>query len=90
MAELMLGEVLFPGKSEIDQFNYIRQAVGGSGYFLKLRLAAATSFSGAPMLTAAGMDLLRRLLAFDPNDRITPTEALNHIWFKEFYGLLSD
>jgi cell division cycle 2-like protein len=41
------------------------------------------SFSDAPYLTSKGFDLLSRLLAYDPNQRISAREALNHEYFKE-------
>lgn len=33
--------------------------------------------------TEAGIDLLQRLLTYDPRRRITAEEALRHPWFKE-------
>ena len=35
-------------------------------------------------LTDAGFDLLNRLLAYDPNRRITANDAFGHEWFAEF------
>lgn len=90
MAELVLREALFPGKTEIQQLKYIMQIVGSCPFLLKLRVADAITYEGAPMITAAGMDLLYRLLDLSASSRITAEDALNHIWFKEFYGLLSD
>ncbi|MQM07976.1 hypothetical protein Taro_040829 [Colocasia esculenta] len=37
-------------------------------------------------LSEAGYDLLVRLLAYDPNRRLTAQEALNHPWFWELPG----
>lgn len=34
-------------------------------------------------MTEAGLDLLSRLLAWDPSSRLTATEALAHPWFRE-------
>eukprot|EP01018_Ginkgo_biloba_P031579 Gb_15107 [translate_table: standard] len=42
-----------------------------------------TSFSGRPILSESGFDLLNRLLTYDPNKRITAEEALKHEWFRE-------
>ncbi|GAB4840576.1 hypothetical protein Ancab_021345 [Ancistrocladus abbreviatus] len=43
----------------------------------------ATSFTGSPVLSDAGFDLLNRLLTYDPEKRITAEAALKHEWFKE-------
>ncbi|URD78888.1 Cyclin-dependent kinase [Musa troglodytarum] len=41
------------------------------------------SFSGRPTLSEAGIDLLNKLLTYDPEKRITADAALNHQWFYE-------
>jgi serine/threonine protein kinase len=41
-----------------------------------------SSFDGRSTLTDAGLDLLSRLLALDPEQRITAAEALQHAWFQ--------
>ncbi|XP_047965207.1 cyclin-dependent kinase G-2-like [Salvia hispanica] len=76
MAELVLLKALFPGNSEIQQLGYIHLTLGPA---LQLMLSVSV-----PMLTPAGLDLLISLLAFDPNDRITAKDALQHPWFLEF------
>ncbi|XP_009594363.2 cyclin-dependent kinase G-2-like [Nicotiana tomentosiformis] len=43
----------------------------------------ATSFTGLPLLSDAGFDLLNRLVTYDPEKRITADAALNHDWFRE-------
>ncbi|XP_042501966.1 cyclin-dependent kinase G-2-like [Macadamia integrifolia] len=43
----------------------------------------ATCFTGSPILSDAGYDLLIKLLAYDPEKRITAEDALNHEWFHE-------
>jgi cell division cycle 2-like protein len=42
-----------------------------------------TPFSGAPFLSDAGLDLLRRMLTPDPARRISAADALRHAWFEE-------
>ncbi|KAJ4972447.1 hypothetical protein NE237_005621 [Protea cynaroides] len=43
----------------------------------------ATSFTGSPILSDSGFDLLNKLLTYDPEKRITVEAALNHEWFRE-------
>lgn len=52
------------------------------------RTAAYTPFTpmavtARPVLSESGLDLLNRLLTFDPEKRITAQEALDHDWFRE-------
>lgn len=39
-----------------------------------------------PQLDDDGIDLLRRMLQYDPTKRISAAEALNHPFFKEFHS----
>ncbi|KAG7954305.1 hypothetical protein I3843_11G010000 [Carya illinoinensis] len=43
----------------------------------------ARSFTGSPVLSELGFDLLNSLLAYDPEKRITAEAALKHDWFRE-------
>ncbi|KAI3455027.1 hypothetical protein Pfo_011690, partial [Paulownia fortunei] len=105
MAELMLKEVFFKGRSELHQLGSIYMVLGtpddaawpgfssliGSRLqfvkqpynLLRLKFLAAAAFSGAPILTERGFDLLGKLLTYDPHKRITAEAALNHDWFRE-------
>lgn len=89
MAELVLRDVLFKGNSEIEQLGLIMRGQVRGFFDLRSRLYSAVVFSGAPLLTRSGFDLLERLLAVDPNQRISARDALNHPWFNEYYGLSS-
>ncbi|KAL3571231.1 hypothetical protein D5086_028480 [Populus alba] len=42
-----------------------------------------TPFTGSPVLSDLGFDLLNKLLTYDPEKRITADDALNHPWFHE-------
>uniref|UniRef100_A0A1J3E3L2 cyclin-dependent kinase n=1 Tax=Noccaea caerulescens TaxID=107243 RepID=A0A1J3E3L2_NOCCA len=52
-------------------------------YNLLRKKFPAASFTGAPVLSELGFDLLNRLLTFDPEQRLTVDEALSHGWFSE-------
>ncbi|MCI04206.1 cyclin-dependent kinase G-2-like [Trifolium medium] len=43
----------------------------------------AASFTGLPVLSESGFDLLNKLLAYDPEKRISAEAALQHDWFRE-------
>ncbi|KAG2494353.1 hypothetical protein HYH03_007410 [Edaphochlamys debaryana] len=49
----------------------------------QLRARFTSSFGSGATLTEAGMDLLSRLLAYDPEQRISCADALKHRWFQE-------
>ncbi|KAL6999742.1 Cyclin-dependent kinase G-2 [Sarracenia purpurea var. burkii] len=51
--------------------------------FMKHQKFPATSFTGSPVLSDAGFDLLNKLLTYDPEKRITAEDALKHDWFRE-------
>ncbi|KAL2559923.1 Protein kinase superfamily protein [Forsythia ovata] len=93
MAELLLKVPLFNGKTELDQLDKIFRILGkpnekispGVNHQYKhlRRKFPATSFTGSPVLSDAGFDLLTKLLTYDPEKRITAEAALNHEWFRE-------
>ncbi|XP_057811114.1 cyclin-dependent kinase G-2-like isoform X2 [Salvia miltiorrhiza] len=73
-------ETIWPGFSKLPgvKVNFVKHQ-----YNLLRRKFPATSFTGSPVLSDAGFDLLNRLLTYDPEKRITAEEALNHEWFCE-------
>ncbi|KAK4767014.1 hypothetical protein SAY86_014765 [Trapa natans] len=64
--------------------NFVKQR-----YNLPQKKFPATSFTGSTVLSESGFDLLNRLLTYDPEERITSGEALNHRWFQEVDDFLS-
>lgn len=97
MAELILGKALFPGKGEIDQMDRLISVLGLPSAriwpdFVKLPHAGKLPTSGNEYnlldkiftnLPPTGIDLLDRLLTFDPKRRISAAEALKHPFFAD-------
>lgn len=94
--ELILNEVLFPGKSEIDQLSKIFCIMGTPNSNLwinlhKLSAAQKIKFPVQPynnlgkkfnsFIDYKGLNLLQRLLTYDPDKRITSKAARNHPFF---------
>lgn len=73
-------EMIWPGLSELPgaKANFAKQP-----YNLLRKRFPATSFTGSPVLSESGFDLLSKLLTYDPEKRITVDDALNHYWFRE-------
>ncbi|KAL0386578.1 UNVERIFIED_CONTAM: Cyclin-dependent kinase G-1 [Sesamum latifolium] len=87
MAELLLKEVLFKGSCDLEQRTKIHTILGRAkpddNLFIR-KFLEASIISGVPLPTGLGFDLLKKLLEYDPDKRITAEAALNHGWFKEF------
>ncbi|XP_015119065.1 cyclin-dependent kinase 11B isoform X2 [Diachasma alloeum] len=97
-AELVRMEALFPGKSEIDQLNRIFKELGTPsdrvwpGYS-KLPMVQKMTFGQYPVnnlrqrfhmfLKDQGMELLNKLLTYDPAQRMTAEDAVKHGYFTE-------
>ncbi|XP_021899737.1 cyclin-dependent kinase G-2 isoform X1 [Carica papaya] len=73
-------ETIWPGFSKLPgvKVNFVKHQ-----YNLLRKKFPATSFTGSPVLSDAGFDLLNKLLTYDPEKRITADAALNHEWFRE-------
>ncbi|XP_057493940.1 LOW QUALITY PROTEIN: cyclin-dependent kinase G-2 [Actinidia eriantha] len=73
-------ETIWPGFSKLPgvKVNFVKHQ-----YNLLRRKFPATSFTGSPVLSDAGFDLLNKLLTYDPEKRIAAEDALNHEWFHE-------
>ncbi|XP_019460153.1 PREDICTED: cyclin-dependent kinase G-2-like isoform X1 [Lupinus angustifolius] len=73
-------ESIWPGFSKLPgvKVNFVKHQ-----YNLLRKKFPATSFTGSPVLSDSGFDLLNKLLTYDPEKRITAEAALNHEWFRE-------
>jgi serine/threonine protein kinase len=96
--ELVTKQALFTGDSEIDQLYRIFRILGTPNEevwpgvsSLKDYKTTFPNWSSSPIskvvsnlnLDAAGLDLLNRMLRYDPCDRISAKSALSHPYFKD-------
>ncbi|RNF11832.1 cell division related protein kinase 2 [Trypanosoma rangeli] len=97
-AELARGKVVFRGDSEIGQLFEIFQVLGTprdtEGSWLGVsslpdyrdvfpRWAGKSLAQVIPQLDTEGIDLLSRMLKYNPAERISAKEALQHPWFND-------
>ena len=93
IAEMHNGRPLFPGTSEADQLDLIFRMLGTPNEAVYPGIAALPDYKPAAYrqcarpeslahlvegLPAEGVDLMQRMLQFDPGKRITAREALEH------------
>ncbi|KAG8928399.1 hypothetical protein FRC03_012361 [Tulasnella sp. 419] len=95
--ELLLNEPVFQAKSELEMLGLIFKLLGSPTEeswpgFSKLPLAKTINVPVQPYsnlrtrfryVSQAGLDLLSKLLTYDPAQRISAEEAINHPYFSE-------
>ncbi|PCH44245.1 Pkinase-domain-containing protein [Wolfiporia cocos MD-104 SS10] len=101
-AELMLGKPLFKGKDYVDQLNKLLEVLGtpsnetierigssrAQAYVRSLPFKKTVPFSKVlPLADAQAVDLLTRMLTFDPAERITVSDALEHPWLASYHDV---
>ncbi|KAL7630747.1 UNVERIFIED_CONTAM: hypothetical protein RMT77_019043 [Armadillidium vulgare] len=100
MAELVLGEALWPGRSDLDQLYLIKKTLGDllpqhmqifqkNEFFQGTRIQEPTAIEPLkdrmpPNFAADGVNFLERCLDKDPAMRWTATQLLNHEYFMGF------
>ncbi|WFD29071.1 hypothetical protein MSPP1_000076 [Malassezia sp. CBS 17886] len=99
-AELLGGKPIFPGKDYIEQLALIHGILGSpseevlaqigsqraKAHILSLPQRVATPWSRVfPNASPEALDLLSKMLVWDPSKRLTAGEALAHPWLKRYY-----
>ncbi|KIK09036.1 hypothetical protein K443DRAFT_500378 [Laccaria amethystina LaAM-08-1] len=102
LAELLLGKPLFKGKDYVDQLNKVLDVLGtpdesvirkvgsdkAQAYVRSLPFKKAVPLRKIlPTADPQALDLLSKMLAFDPSDRITVPEALEHPWLTSYHDI---
>ncbi|KAJ2358621.1 MAPK protein hog1 [Coemansia erecta] len=99
-AEMFEGTPLFPGKDHVDQFSIITELLGtppddviqtiGSENTLRFvqmlpRREPVPFSTRFPTIDPMAIDLLEKMLVFDPRKRITAAEALAHPYLETYH-----
>lgn len=99
LAELMGGKPIFAGKDYVDQIARINNVLGSPSEATMSKIGserAKTYIKSLPRLPAVpfeklypsaspeALDLLSKLLTWDPDERMSAVEALNHPWLKAY------
>ena len=98
MGELIDGQPLFPGESEIDQLRVIQKIIGPLTTEQREIMQKHPRFLGTKFsefgkletiekrylgnLSKKGLSFMKGLLKLDPNERLTASEALQHPYFE--------
>ncbi|XP_057762352.1 mitogen-activated protein kinase homolog MMK2-like [Arachis stenosperma] len=100
--EIMTREPLFPGKDYVHQLRLITELIGSPDdaslgflrsenakrYVRQLPQCRKQKFSARfPNMSADALDLLEKMLIFDPNKRITVDEALSHPYLSSLHDI---
>ncbi|CAI5746481.1 unnamed protein product [Peronospora destructor] len=97
-AEMVNKQPLFPGDSEIDELFRIFRVLGTPNETLWPGVSTLPDYKWlfpqwrpqslskvVPQLDRVGLDLLSRLLTYDPSGRISARAAMSHPWFADLH-----
>ncbi|TXC11992.1 hypothetical protein FocTR4_00007026 [Fusarium oxysporum f. sp. cubense] len=99
-AEMLEGKPLFPGKDHVNQFSIITELLGTPPDDVINTIASENTLRFVKSLPKrerqplrnkfknaddSAIDLLERMLVFDPKKRITATEALSHDYLSPYH-----
>ncbi|CAI4045862.1 hypothetical protein SUVZ_11G0580 [Saccharomyces uvarum] len=102
LAELLGGKPIFDGKDYVDQLNHILQILGTpsketlqeissqkvQNYIFQFGNIPRTPFESLlPRANSEGLDLLQKMLEFDPKRRVTVNEALEHPYLSIWHDI---
>ncbi|KAH9775394.1 hypothetical protein WN944_012965 [Citrus x changshan-huyou] len=102
LGEIMTREPLFPGKDYVHQLRLITELIGSPDdaslgflrsdnarrYVRQLPRCRKQQFTTRfPNISSGAVDLLEKMLVFDPNKRITVEEALRHPYLQSLHDL---
>ncbi|KZV71521.1 Pkinase-domain-containing protein [Peniophora sp. CONT] len=102
LAELLLGKPMFKGKDYVDQLNKILDFVGTPSDEVLKRIASDKARAYVrtlpirkkqplnkviPNADPQALDLLEKLLAFDPAARLTVEQAIAHPWLSAYHDV---
>lgn len=102
LGEIMTREPLFPGKDYVHQLRLITELIGSPDdaslgflrsdnarrYVRQLPRCRKQQFATRfPNMSSGAVDLLEKMLVFDPNKRITVEEALCHPYLQSLHDL---
>lgn len=100
LAELLAGKPIFAGKDYVDQIARINNVLGSpkdstiakvgseraKTYVQSLpKMPAVPLAKMYPNASPEAVDLLSKMLTWDPDERITADEALRHPWLKQYH-----
>ncbi|XP_006295877.2 mitogen-activated protein kinase 12 [Capsella rubella] len=105
LGEIMTGQPLFPGKDYVHQLRLITELVGSPDnsslgflrsdnarrYVRQLPRYPKQQFAARfPKVPSTAIDLLERMLVFDPNRRISVDEALGHAYLSPHHDVAKE